>query len=287
MPNTFPPSQPGRRLYENLFVDRERTGALELISEGLVAVAQNAAELLRDAKLLVDAGRLARGSFLVATAEEEIGKFYILLDACRLDFSAHQGPLRQLCNAFYDHVKKNAYFTIALAVYEDFPRIWNMDSTREVFHLNLVRWWPADYNWGVPIMPHDIFFTREVNLYVNYDDTGQRWSAPNPTHALMWHTVGSQLGPTRMSQAQKVLTTLQATVNEGLCKIEVLAIPNETFGREYCTEKTPNQVLSRLYNEVADKLEQLHGIGQDKFDASALQMWPLYHFLQTAPKTVA
>ena len=281
MVEAFPPSPPGRRLYENLFADRERTGILTLISEGLVSTAHNVAELLRDAELLVQAGRYARGHFLVATAEEEIGKFYVLLDACRLDFNSHEGPLRQLCDAFYDHVKKHAYYEIVLAVHENFPVVWSLDTVREVFHNELVRWWPADYNWGVPIMPHDTFFTREANLYVNF---GETWSAPNPTDARMWDTPGSQLGPTTISRAHGVLATLQTTVNEGLCNLEALAILNEVFHTEYCSERTPNEVLSRLYNKVADQIEKTLGIGQNKFDTSALQMWPLYHFLQTAPK---
>jgi hypothetical protein len=95
------PPVPGELLYENLFIRRDDTETIETLSQGLQAVHLNAARLIKDVELLVSAERYASASFLLATADEEIAKFYILADMCRLDFSRHQSILKRLCQAFY------------------------------------------------------------------------------------------------------------------------------------------------------------------------------------------
>jgi AbiV family abortive infection protein len=101
--------EPWNLLYENLFVRRDRASALRVISEGLNCFAENASSLLNEAKILADAQKKARAVFLVATANEEIAKSYILLDACRLNFTSHEAPLKKICRAFYGHIEKYAY----------------------------------------------------------------------------------------------------------------------------------------------------------------------------------
>ena len=73
-------------LYYNLFLDKERTEILQLLSEGIYCLMTNIEGLLDDAILLAEYGRHERSYFLAVTAREEIAKIYILLDACRLDF---------------------------------------------------------------------------------------------------------------------------------------------------------------------------------------------------------
>ena len=66
-------------LFQFLFgVDSDRV--FRRLSEGILAMLDNAKTLLDDAAVFVDAKRFARAQFLIATAEEEMGKVYILLD---------------------------------------------------------------------------------------------------------------------------------------------------------------------------------------------------------------
>lgn len=277
MTKNITPPQPGRFLYESLFVRREQTTILELLSKGLCAFAQNANWLLEDAKLLADAERYARAGFLVATADEEIAKSYIILDACRLDFALHEGPLRRLCHAFYDHIEKHAYNKVVR-----FNHFHDMHHVREFFYIELRRWWPSgDIESGEPDMPHETYFARQANLYVDFSDYDQAWLVPRPdTRGYAFERI---LGPDALSASQQALNRLLSTRDEGLYKPEVLSILNEIFKKHYVTERTPNDQLFRLYEMVAEKTENVFGIPRNKFKDLALMQWPLYHFLQTEP----
>lgn len=274
--NTVPP-QPGKLLYENLFVRRDRTATLEVLSKGLYAFAQNAYWLLEDAKLLANAERYTRAGFLVATADEEIAKSYIILDACRLNFTLHESPLRRLCRAFYDHVTKHAYNEVVR-----FGHFHDMEQVRELFHTELRRWWPSgDIESGEPDMPHDTYFTRQTALYVDFIDYDQAWWVPAPDWGR--YRFEQTFGPEVLSGSRQALNKLLYTRDEGLCKPETLGILNEIFNKHYITEHTSNNQLFRLYEMVAEKIENVLGIPHNKFKDSALMEWPLYHFLQTGP----
>ena len=103
------PPKPGTKLFENLFTGLEHEETLKRISDGINAVITNAERLLQDVELLVKSDRYASSGFLLATADEEMAKVYILLDMCRLDFTKHENTLKHLCRAFYEHVAKFAY----------------------------------------------------------------------------------------------------------------------------------------------------------------------------------
>ena len=167
------PPMPAKLLYENVFVRRDREGSLELLSEGLVAFAENAARLIDDAVLLVKAERYGTAAFLVATADEEMAKSYILLDACRLDFSRYESVLRSLCRAFYSHVAKHAYSKVTRFKWH------NMAHVKEVWDVETTRWWSSPgYESGEPDMPHETYFEREMPLYVDFVDQDQKWFTP-------------------------------------------------------------------------------------------------------------
>lgn len=76
-------------LFQFLFGENAEQ-AYSRLSEGITATLDNAEALLNDAAVLVHAKRNARAQFLVATANEEMGKVYILLDMCRVDLARHQ-----------------------------------------------------------------------------------------------------------------------------------------------------------------------------------------------------
>jgi AbiV family abortive infection protein len=103
---TTRPPERGQQLFKNLFMDRDCNAILEVISAGLTAILSNAKRLTQDVTLLANSKRFASAAFLMATADEEIAKSYILIDMCRLDFLRHHSVLKALCQAFYSHVAK-------------------------------------------------------------------------------------------------------------------------------------------------------------------------------------
>jgi AbiV family abortive infection protein len=103
---------PDKKLFESIFLNRRADDIVQLLSDGIVAVITNAENLYEDAQVMFKNSRWTSWRFLLTTANEEMAKAYILLDACRLDFFRHQSTLKRLCYAFYDHVSKYAYRNI-------------------------------------------------------------------------------------------------------------------------------------------------------------------------------
>mgnify|MGYP001595638469 CR=1 FL=1 len=263
-------------LYENLFARRDRAATVELLSKGLDACTKNAELLLKDADLLINTKRYARGHFLIATADEEMAKAYLILDGCRLNFNTHETYLRDLCRAFYGHVEKYAYNRVSRSDVRDMPH------AKEIFHSDLVRWWPSGgIESGEPDMPHATYFSRESNLYVDYIDFDQDWWIPtdiNNSPIFEWFP---EYDP--YSNSQRALAKLIYTQNLGLFGPDALKALNDTFRNHLITEKTTNEKLFALYNEMAGKIKNLFGLPPAKFNESVLMGWPLYHFLQTGP----
>lgn len=261
-------------LYENLFSRRDRSITLNLLSEGGTAVIANVQRLLDDASLLVESERFASASFLLATANEEMAKSYILLDACRLDFSQYQSVLKKLCWAFYDHVAKYAYMEII-----NFSRFHDMAHVKEMWAAKVTRWWPAtdDPECGEPDMPHETHFTREIPLYIDFIDYDQYWFVPDDN--LQKYIFEDNTGGRALSKAKEDFGRLMTTAESGLFRSECLSDLNEIFSCHYLTDKTPTETVFKLYEKAAQLIEHRQGIAKDKFFESALHVWPLYHFV--------
>lgn len=168
-------------LFENLFCVRKPEETIEVISRGLSSFLTNATRLLGDVEVLVRAERYATAAFLLATAHEEMAKTYIMLDACRLDFSRHTNVLKALCRAFYDHVIKHAYARVAC-----FSGFADMGHVRVFWDAEVTRWWPSTHpESGEPDMPHDTYFAREMPLYVDFIEYDGAWSVPDSTMGRM------------------------------------------------------------------------------------------------------
>lgn len=103
------PPEPAKQLYQDLFENTTVGDLARVMAEGMQALVANIDRLLSDIELLVEAKRFASASFLLATADEELAKVFILLDACRLDPAKHFSVLVRLCCAFYNHIQKHAY----------------------------------------------------------------------------------------------------------------------------------------------------------------------------------
>jgi AbiV family abortive infection protein len=173
------PPKPGKALFGNLFEGLPYDQTMKLLSEGIKAAITNCRRLLDDVEVLLAAKSYASARFLLATADEEMAKPYILLDMCRLDFSKHLGTLRNLCRAFFDHAAKHAYNEI---IRFGLP-LNDMKRIKEIWLTDITRWWPSDYESGEPDMPHDTYFEWELPLYVDYVAYDGRWHVPDNSSA--------------------------------------------------------------------------------------------------------
>jgi len=269
--NAHPP-RPANLLFENLFLRRKSLDTLKVISVGLSSFVVNSSRLIADVDLLECSARYPSASFLLATADEEMAKSYILLDACRLDFSRHQDVLKGLCRAFYNHVAKHAYNKVLR-----FPNLRNMTHVNELWDVEVTRWWPSsDPESGEPDMPHDTYFAREMPLYVDFIDYDQDWFVPKKNTGKV--NFEDDLD-SRFSESEAALERLRRTHNAGLYRPECLAILNETFRNHHIKEDTPNEEIIRLEEQTAEQIEKKIGIPRAQFCQSALSEWPLYHFV--------
>ncbi len=274
MPQRGPiPPNRSKVLYDSLF-GGDRSGALETIANGIATIGENVASLLSDAQLLADSERYERAEFLATTAEEELGKLYILVDMCRLDFARHESVLRGLCKAFYDHVAKHAYVELNAQTY---PGITNLAEMKEAYRIETQLWWPSDYESGEPDMPSDVYFYREANLYVNFDDYAKVWSIPKiPSKAMLFEN--PFLG-TPVSKAEKVMKKIEHTHALGLFEPDRLGILNDHFSHRFINDRTEMDDLLGLYRSVGADLESQFGLPIERFEASEVHNMPLYAFL--------
>lgn len=271
------PTPPNRSkvLYENLFGGHDRDSALEIIASGIVTVVTHVESLLADAQLLAESKRYERAEFLAATAREEMGKLYILVDMCRLNLAKHESILRALCKAFYQHEVKHAYFELSAKSY---PGITNLAEVKQAFEHETRRWWPSDYESGEPDMPHDTYFYREANLYVDFEDYGKVWSIPEmPAKALSFD--GNLFGANPVEAAQEALQKIEDTQALALLDANRLAILNSYFSRQLINENTGTDDLRALYGSVAADLVSQFGVDIEAFKTSEVRNWPLYPFL--------
>jgi AbiV family abortive infection protein len=261
------PPKPGMKLYENLFMDIKYEYTIKIISDGLFAINSNANRLIGDVELLIKSDRYSSAAFLLATTDEEMAKAYILLDMCRLDFTRHKNFLKNLCRAFYNHVLKSAYIEIVR-----FPvEFRDMTHVKELWDVEIKRWWPSGYESGEPDMPHDTYFARELPLYVDFIDFDQQWHVPQ--HDTRKYTFDVDLGVDSLSKSRKMLKQLCNTSESGLYSPECLSSFNEVFKDHFLSDKTDTEQIKRIYRKAAERL------GFERFKGSALSEWPLYSFV--------
>ena len=264
-----PPSRPGV-LFGFLF-GGDQEEAFRRLSNGVAAMLDNAGKLLDDANLLVEARRFERASFLVATAQEEMGKVYMLLDMCRVDFARRQHVLRHLCRSFYSHVLKHLYLDLSANQYAG---IRNLREVQHHFRISARKWWPSDPESGEPDMPHETYFLREANLYVDVDTYADIWAVPdNPALAMSFRD-GFVPGP--LATAREMLDRLRASPNPKLYKPQALRAFNEAMKGFTVTERTSMTELRAAYEQAGRKLELALGVPRSEFAASELHNWPMY-----------
>lgn len=268
------PPKPGPLLYLNLFEHQERRRSLETIADGISAIVDNATRLLSDVDLLVSQDRFSSARFLLTTAQEEIGKAFILLDMCRLDPQRYENVVRRLADAFYVHEAKQAYFKTL-----EFTDFSDMEHVRQFWEAEIVRWWPHDDpESGEPDMRHATYFDRELPLYVDFSDYDGDWTAPSNRHDSL--AFQGLLGSNRATRAQSIVDRFQEARNLQLLSVESLADLNDVFSRHYFTEASSNADLDEAYARVSERICRRSPLDSKQFRDSVLVAWPLYHFAQ-------
>ena len=258
-------------LFDFLF-DVEADQAFNRLSEGVIAMFDNAKTLLDDASVLVDAKRFARAQFLIAAAQEEMGKAYILLDMCRVDLARHQHVLRHLCRIFYSHVLKHVYLDLSD---HEYPGIQDLSDLQSFFRDNAKEWWPSSPESGEPDMPHDTYFLREANLYVDVDSShADTWTRANFAGVL--NSLSDSFIPDFLRKACKTLRKLRATQNLWLLEPAALQIFNKNTKSLLVSEQTTVDELLAVYKRTGMELQTSLGVHPEDFRKSVLHNWPLY-----------
>ncbi|MBC8179579.1 AbiV family abortive infection protein [candidate division KSB1 bacterium] len=234
---------------------------------------KNVSRLISDVEILVNSNHFSSAHFLLTTAKEEMAKSYIFLDMCRLNFLKHKDVLKKLCRAFYDHISKYAYFQLHY-----FWRINNMSHAKEIWKDETTKWWPVDdITSGEPDMPNDIYFEREMPLYVDYREYDQRWSVPDDDEESFNFEKG--IGADIITKAKEILDKIVFTSSAGLFNTECLKILNDEFQNKYISDKTGNSIIEKINERVAIRLYTEQKIELESFFKSIFRDWPLYHFL--------
>lgn len=126
-------------------------------------------------------------------------------------------------------------------------------------------------------MPHDVYFYRELNLYVDFDNYAKTWSIPKmPAKALIFE---SEFLGTPVTRAEEVLKRISATRDIELFEPDKLEILNRHFSLQTIDDRTDTHELKRLYQRVGEDLEREFGLSSDRFEDSEVHNWPLYSFL--------
>ena len=241
------------------------------LSEGIVAILGNVQRLIGDATVLVEAKRFESASFLITTAEEEMGKIYILLDMCRVDIARRQDVLRHLCVCFYNHIIKHVYLDLSV---NEYAGIREHSEVKHYFRVGAQKWWPSDPESGEPDMPHDMYFEREANLYVDVDSYADIWTTPgNPAMNMRFH---DGFLPSPLNTARDMLAKLQTKQNLELFQAGALQIFNKAMKDLRVDERTTRAELFTAYTRAGENLELTLGVSSSEFTASELHNWPMY-----------
>lgn len=266
------PPKKDKKLFENLFQNLSLDQILVRISEGLLAVQSNSARLIKDTEILCRAERYGSGRFLLATANEEMAKIFILLDMCRLDFERHQSTLQKLCSAFYDHVTKSAYIKI-----KKHRQFFDMESVERIWEAETKKYWPSDPESGEPDFPHDTYFDREIPLYVDFIEYDQKWHTPDcGSQKFIFDDQGCF--PSVLNEAKNLYKQIETSSNLGLFSHISLGVLNKHFRNKYISTKTKTVDIDNIYKKVAASLDKENLLKKEEFFTLCLHQWPLYFF---------
>jgi AbiV family abortive infection protein len=276
-----------RTFFEVLFGHGDQHRALALVADGLATILGHVRALLTDVDCLVDCERFARAQFLIATADEELGKCHLLLDCARLDVQKHQSDLKKLSEAFYDHIAKYAYMRLWRFGQLKTHSWWDMDDALKCFNIDRVRFWKAtsgsfDAPPDEPDMPHDTYFHREMNLYVDIGETREWWVSP-PSYGR--ERFDKSIGPfeERKQTQDHLLAFDKLRVGNAITE-QALQTMNGLWRGHYVNRDWRRGQLDVLWDKTATALLRVCTLKEGEIMNSPLCFWPCYYSLQTRPE---
>lgn len=150
-----------------------RPALLEAVAEGIGLLVEHVGGLERAAERLRREETPRAVEAITAIADEEAGKFLILLDVARcayLDAAKKRDQLKRCA----DHIAKGIYARVADIRPADFAELVRyVDLLRRNYYLD----GPNDVDW---LFRNEIMAEREERLYVDYVETdeGDMWISP-------------------------------------------------------------------------------------------------------------
>lgn len=271
MTNMSPPGMPApgecaANLYDSLFGHGDRDRGLAIVADGLEAILRNAGAILEDAAVLDKGGRKERAGFLVSAACEEMGKAYVLIDACRLDLEKDRDDLLAVCKAFHCHSLKQAYFDLNAKWH---PRVHGMAEVKSTFRRRLGG--PVDEQ---PDPAHrDMYLCRGASLFVDFEEIAERWSVPT---FWAWTSVTEAAQRPGAAEARRAYKALKDSQAAGLLDKDSLGMLNRRFAGHRIDEKTGESEVRDLYGTLAQEFRSRLALSLAKFERLAIHRWPLY-----------
>lgn len=269
-----------RALYRNVFAP-DASQRIKLICHGINTILAHVPKLLDDADLLLGHERFAMARFAVATADEELGKLHILIDAARLG-AGRPDIAEKLGAAFYDHVAKYAY-TETWRSRKDFVHR-GVASVAQRFEVHLVKRWPDTIDEDgqfEPGMPHDTKVHREMKLYVDFQENAGGWIAPRGYPDEFEISFRGNLP--LVEKSREHLGAFELSRNLGLFRLGSIMKFNEIWQRHFFgrgTNKDKQRQLSDLQNKTAAAIAAIAGCERAAVRSSPLCFWPCYGFLE-------
>jgi AbiV family abortive infection protein len=265
--------------YENVLA-LEPPHRIKVICDGIKTILDHIPSLLDDADLLFEHERYATAQFVVVTADEELGKLHILIDAARLG-APHKNTAMRLGVAFYSHVAKYAYSEVWRARRDlEEGTYFGVEQRMDI---NLVKHWPdtKDKDGQLePGTPHDTKVQREMRLYVDYQDYGGGWIVPRgyrDEFESLFRGV-----PALRERSRKHLKAFQSSRDLGLFEVGPMLKFSEMWRGSYfgrAANEDKRRQLTDLRKKTATAIAELAGCEAAIVRDSPLCFWPCYDFL--------
>ncbi len=271
-----------------MFGEGDQTRTIALIAEGLTAVLAQVAELLKDVECLVRNERFARAWFIIATADEELGKCHLLLDCARLNVAKHQSCLNTISKAFYDHVDKYAYMRLWRMGHPENHPWWTVKDAFDAFNSDRVEFWTASSSFDEPPtepdMPHNTYFSRELNLYIDVLPSGG-WTSPPEEWAR--HKFDEINGEFELrNQTKTHWAAFDSLVRGRAMTNEALQIVNGIWRERYIGPKQQRVDLDSIWKKTATAVSGASHLRPEDVLVSPICFWPCYDALRANRRRV-
>ena len=231
--------EPGPALHQGLFV--KSRDPIAAVAEGIGYLIRNARRLYEDAKVLSEANRPVSAEFLLATAKEEVGKVFLLLDMIKLDFAKHESILRRLCRAFYNHGVKSAYTTLNTEY-----KLADLREAKEAFSDAKAPWVLGEEEDGVPDMPSLWVIEREWRLYVDYIAEDSKWLIPEEFDKDSWVT------KVDLDNVENCIQRAEEANEKGNFELKCLRSYHKAFSKHFFNDRSDERELVKVSLDFLD-----------------------------------